>query len=90
MTTGSNKLYIANSDTTTPLIYGDFVEGRSPAENAANNHDGRTGHIGIGKVPTDDKTKFEVAVDHMNPNSAFRIKSVHEDGRFQLLGNKYD
>ena len=37
--TGSNKLYIANSDTTVPLIYGDFTTGRvglgtnSPTEN---------------------------------------------------------
>jgi hypothetical protein len=56
--TGSNKLYIANSSTSTPLIYGDF---------SGNGIVGINGYLGIG-------TQSPVRMVHLSgPNAVFRM-----------------
>jgi hypothetical protein len=75
--TGSNKLYIDNSNTTTPLIYGDF------ASDIVNIN----GKLGVGTVTPG--SKLEVGVTHTgNQNEAIRIGS-NSQNLFYGLGMNY-
>jgi hypothetical protein len=58
--TGSNRLYIDNSDTSTPLIYGDF----------ANNYVGVHGRLGVGtKTPG-----YPIELETTGSNAAFVLQ----------------
>ena len=80
--TGSNKLYIANSDTATPLIYGDFIGIPSesiPPSVTVNGNLGVTRYLGLG-------TQAPVRMLHLvGSNAVFRIDRSVDTAAFQMV-----
>ncbi len=90
--TSSNRLYIANSSTATPLIYGDFTAGSEsvtlnvknfyiktlPSAAAANivYYDSTNGRLSYGLPPSSKRYKHDIRIYEMDLNKIKKLKPV--------------
>jgi len=89
--TGSNKLYIANSSTTTPLIYGDFATGNvgigttSPTFKLEVTDDAKINGVPVGKGSGTGQYNVRLGLDNLSVNTSGGYNTAL--GTFALMRN---
>ncbi|MBK6984780.1 MAG: hypothetical protein IPH32_08485 [Bacteroidetes bacterium] len=89
--TGSNKLYIANSSTTTPLIYGDFVSGNvglgttSPTYKLEVSGDAQINGVPVGKGSGIGQYNVRLGLNNLSVNTSGGYNTAL--GTFALMRN---
>jgi hypothetical protein len=89
--TGSNKLYIANSSTTTPLIYGDFVSGNvgigttSPTFKLEVSSDAQINGVPVGRGSGTGQYNVRFGLDNLSVNTSGSYNTAL--GTFALMRN---
>ncbi len=89
--TGSNKLYIANSSTTTPLIYGDFVSGNvglgttSPTYKLEVSGDAQINGVPVGRGSGTGQYNVRFGLDNLSVNTSGSYNTAL--GTFALMRN---